>query len=109
MEITRKLGAKTFLWYLGVDTMERIYGEAAFRRLMGALVLETSSFNGICIALAKHGVKSMDTLTHLASTHFIMDNIGAPVIYGEFPKTKIYAIVTETTNGTHRINLIDIE
>lgn len=109
MEITRKLGAETFLWYLGVDTMERIYGEAAFRRLMGALVLEISSFNGICIALAKHGIKSMDTLTHLASTHFIMDNIGAPVIYGEFPKTKIYAIVTETTNGTHRINLIDIE
>ncbi|MFB0560019.1 MAG: gas vesicle protein GvpD P-loop domain-containing protein [Candidatus Lokiarchaeia archaeon] len=108
-EITRKLDAKTFLWYLGVDTMERMYGEETFRRLIGTLVLETSSFNGICIALAKQGVKSMDTLTHLASTHFIMDNIGAPVIYGEFPKTKIYAIVTETTNGTHKVHLVEIE
>ena len=108
-ETTEKLGAETFLWFLGVDTMERIYGEEIFRKTIGTLVLETSSLNGICLALAKHGIKSMDTLTHLASTHFIMDNRGAPVIYGEFPKTKTYAIVTETANGANRIELLNIE
>lgn len=108
-EITKKLGAETFLWFLGVDTMERIYGEETFSRALGTLVLEVSSLNGICLALAKRGVKCMDTLIHLASTHFIMDNIGAPILYGEFPKTKIYAIVTGTKNGSHRVDLVGIE
>jgi len=108
-ETTEKLGAETFMWSLGVDTMERIYGEEIFRKTIGNLVLETSSLNGIILALAKHGIKSMDTLTHLASTHFIMDNRGAPIIYGEFPKTKTYAIVTEITNGNDRVELVDID
>jgi KaiC/GvpD/RAD55 family RecA-like ATPase len=109
-ENLERLGAETFLWFLGVDTMERIYGEETFRRTIGNLVLETSSLNGIILALAKHGIKSMDTLNHLASTHFIMDNKGTPIIYGEFPKTKIYTIVTETTkDGTDSIALESIE
>ena len=103
-------GAETFLWFLGVDTMERIYGEETFRKTIGNLVLETSAKNGIILALAKHGIKSMDTLTHLASTHLIMDNRGTPLIYGEFPKTKVYALVTETTKeGTDRIALESVE
>nr|MDO8082892.1 gas vesicle protein GvpD [Candidatus Freyarchaeota archaeon] len=109
LEITTKLGAETFLWFLGVDTMERNYGEENFRRAIGTLVFEMSSFNGICVALARHGVKSMDTLTHLASTHFIIDDLGAPVVYGVFPKTEIYAIVAETTNGIERVDLTEIE
>jgi KaiC/GvpD/RAD55 family RecA-like ATPase len=109
-EKVEKMGAETFLWFLGVDTMERIYGEETFRKTIGNLVLETSAKNGIILALAKHGIKSMDTLTHLSSTHFIMDNQGTPLIYGEFPKTKIYALVTETTNNaTGRIALESIE
>ncbi|MEM2145255.1 MAG: hypothetical protein QW279_07835, partial [Candidatus Jordarchaeaceae archaeon] len=62
------------------------------------------------LALAKYGIKSMDTLTHLASTHLVMDNKGTPIIYGEFPKTKTYAIVTETTKeGANRIDLSPLE
>ena len=109
-EKMEKMGAETFLWFLGVDTMERIYGEETFRKTIGNLVLETSAKNGIILALAKHGIKSMDTLTHLASTHLIMDNRGTPLMYGESPKTKIYALITETTKeGTDRIALIPFE
>ncbi|MEM2145753.1 MAG: gas vesicle protein GvpD P-loop domain-containing protein [Candidatus Jordarchaeaceae archaeon] len=109
-EKVEELGAETFLWFLGADTMERIYGEETFRRTIGNLVLETSARNGIILALAKYGIKSMDTLTHLASTHLVMDNRGTPIIYGEFPKTKTYAIVTETTKeGADRIELEGIE
>ena len=108
-ETTKKLGAETFLWFLGVDTMERCYGAENFSKSVGDLVLEIGNLDGICVVLAKHGVKSLDTLTHLASTHFTMDNIGAPVVYGEFPKTKIYAIVIKKSNGANRIDLVDIE
>ncbi|MEM2143906.1 MAG: gas vesicle protein GvpD P-loop domain-containing protein [Candidatus Jordarchaeaceae archaeon] len=109
IEITTKLGVETFLWFLGVDTMERIYGEEAFRKAIGTLVFEMSTLNGICIAIAMHGIKSMETLTHLASTHFIIDDIGAPIVYGVFPKTGIYAIAAETTNGMQKVDLIEIE
>ncbi|MHA1209640.1 MAG: hypothetical protein ACTSSA_06655 [Candidatus Freyarchaeota archaeon] len=108
-ETVGKLGAKTFLWVLGVDTMERIYGEESFRKVIGNLIYEMGNLNGICVAIAKHGVKSMDTLIHLASTHFVMENIGAPILYGEFPKTKIYAVVYEKINGIQKVNLVEIE
>jgi len=108
-ETVGKLGAKTFLWVLGVDTMERIYGEVSFRKVIGNLIYEMCNLNGICVAIAKHGVKSMDTLIHLASTHFVMENIGAPILYGEFPKTKIYAVVYEKINGIQKVDLVEIE
>ena len=108
-ETTEKLGAETYLWLLGIDTMERIFGEESFRRAVGTLVLETRASNGICIALGKHGIKSMDTVIHLATTHFIMDNVGAPIIYGVLPKTKVYAVVTEKLNETDKIDLVGIE
>ncbi|WXG42302.1 MAG: gas vesicle protein GvpD P-loop domain-containing protein [Candidatus Freyarchaeum deiterrae] len=109
-EIKEKLGVENFLWFLGVDTMERIYGEEIFEKTIGTIVLESSFLNGIILALAKQGIKSMDPLIHLASTQFVMENKGALTIYGEFPKTKIYAIATDTTTeGNNKIELESIE
>jgi len=109
-KITEKFDADTFLWFLGVDTMERIYGEESFRRAIGTLAYETSNLNGIIIALAKVGVKSMDSLIHLAATHFVLDNVGVPVMYGVYPQTRVLAIVPEpTSNGRDRIALVPVE
>lgn len=104
-----KLGADTFLWLVGVDTMERIYGGTNFRKAIGTLAYETNNLNGIIIAFAKQGVKSMDSLIHLSTSHFVLDNVGAPVIYGVTPKTGMFAIATETMNGHDRIALVPIE
>jgi KaiC/GvpD/RAD55 family RecA-like ATPase len=104
-----KLGANTFLWFVGVDTMERIYGGTNFRKAIGTLAHEANNLNGIIIAFAKHGVRSMDSLIHLSTSHFVLDNVGAPVIYGVTPKTGMFAIATETVNGLDRIVLVPVE
>ncbi len=103
-----RLGAETFFWFLGVDTMERVYGPENFEKIIGRMVSEATNINGIGIALAKQGIRSTETLINIASTHFKMDNMGTPIIYGVFPQTKIYALVTEP-NRTDTLSLVSIE
>lgn len=108
-EVTKRLDADTFLWYLGVDTLERIYGEEALRRYLGSLVLELGHLNGICLAVAKRGIQCMDNLRHLSSFYFVMDRVGTTVIYGETPPTEMYVLVVEKLNGTNKVVLSSIQ
>ncbi|MBS7249598.1 MAG: AAA family ATPase [Candidatus Freyarchaeota archaeon] len=108
-DVTKRLGADTFLWYLGVDSLERIYGEEALRRHLGSLVLELGRLNGICLAVAKRGIQCMDNLRHLSSFYFVMDRMGTTVIYGETPPTEIYVLVVEKLNGTNKLLLRSIQ
>ncbi|MGQ9721693.1 MAG: gas vesicle protein GvpD P-loop domain-containing protein [Candidatus Jordarchaeum sp.] len=104
-----KLCAETFFWFLGVETMELFYGAESFVKILGRIVSELGAINGIGIALAKQGVKSMKTLINIASTHFIMDNIGTPIIYGVSPRTKVHALVTAKLNHANILSLVIIE
>ncbi len=107
-EVTKRLGAETFLWLLGVDTLERIFGEEALRRNIGAIVLETGYMKGIILAMARQGIQCIDSLRHLSSTNFVMERIGTTVIYGEFPPTEMYALVIENVNGNNEVSLRSI-
>lgn len=110
LKILDETGAEEFLFYVGADTLEHLYGEKDFRRIIGRLAKDAKDTNGVFLIIVKTGQKILDGLDHLASTYFKMENFaGITLFYGLLPTTGIYSLIIDETKDKITPKLIPLE
>ena len=94
----------------GVDTFEHTFGERGAHDILSHLSTYSRSKKFLIMTIAKYGQKLIRSLNHMATTHFVLENIeGTTVIYGIIPRTEMYAVTVSTKKGYIETNLIPIE
>lgn len=82
--------------FLGLDTLEILYGAENTLKLLDEAIDRASRNNEVLIAIAKKGMKSIRMITQLAATHFVFkDILGNLFIYGEHPRTALYNVSSD--------------
>jgi hypothetical protein len=65
----------TVVEFLGLDTLETLYGAENTLKLVDEAIARAVDNNEILIAVVKRGMKSVEMITKLASTHFVFKDI----------------------------------
>jgi KaiC/GvpD/RAD55 family RecA-like ATPase len=100
---------KPILDYTGFDTLEYLRGDTiAIKDLLNA-VAKTKISEDLGLGIIKPGLKLTQEIMNMADTYLkIVDINKCPCIYGEKPKTMIYAIITDKNKGYPHIRLVPI-
>lgn len=102
-------GHDSFLCTLNSDTIKSIYGAKRLENTIAEWSAELIKINGVVI-LIYFSEKDFAPPIHLASTYFKLEKIGENMIlFGENPKTKIYAVKPDSSRGYLVTHLIPIE
>jgi KaiC/GvpD/RAD55 family RecA-like ATPase len=104
-----ELRVDSFLCAIGSDTMEYIYGPQNFTKVITSWATELKLLNGVTI-LYKCGQEYLEPPTHLATTYFKIEKmLGTIMLYGEIPRTKLYAVAVDPVLSFYKTRLIPIE
>lgn len=103
-------GSRDAAIIIGVDTLEHIYSIQDVHRLLSRLSIYSRTGNLSVLAIAKYGQELIKVLSHMATTHFKLENIeGTTVLYGLMPRTEMYAMSVSAERGYIETRLVPIE
>lgn len=108
-ELINQLGSP-ILDYMGLDTMEYNYGVGNIGRVIGMMASRTKTTPNVVLAVAKHGQKITESVSHMATTHWKFENIDKTlVMYGIVPKTGLYVVEMNFESGYPQVTLSPIK
>ncbi|MEM2816190.1 MAG: ATPase domain-containing protein [Candidatus Bathyarchaeia archaeon] len=89
------------LMIIGVDTLAALYGENQCEQLMGWIVTEARRLSAVVLAVTKAGRREFAIrLSPLADIYLRMTRKhGCPLIYGVKPRTGLYALEEDISEG----------
>ena len=102
-EFLEQLGEKhsSIAEFIGLDTFETLYGEENTLKLLDEAISRAIENREALIAVVKRGMKTIEMVTKLASTHFVFKDImGSMFIYGVQPRTVLFNI-SSNEQGIH--------
>ncbi|MCS7095751.1 MAG: ATPase domain-containing protein [Nitrososphaerota archaeon] len=89
------------LMIIGVDTLAALYGESRCEQLISWIVTEARRISAVVLAVVKAGRReSAIRLSPLADIYLRMTRKhGCPLLYGVKPRTGLYALEEDTSEG----------
>jgi KaiC/GvpD/RAD55 family RecA-like ATPase len=85
---------KAILSFLGIDTLEALYGADNITKPLGHSIAYVKSMRDVRIEVANTGSGTLLQLSGLADTHMRVDMVdGTPIVHGVKPRSEYYALV----------------
>jgi len=107
-ELIHQFGSSV-LDYVGLDTMEYNYGAEHIGKLMGQWASRTKTTQNVVLAVAKYGQKIIESVAHMATTHWKFENVDRSLImYGIVPKTGVYVVEMDFEPGYPQVTLTPV-
>jgi KaiC/GvpD/RAD55 family RecA-like ATPase len=97
------------LWFVGLDTLEFLYGTDGLARFALMLSQRSKNYGDALVFTAKRGTQCGAQISDLCDIHFKLDEIdGALITYSIRPKTGINKIDYSYSSGYPQVKLIPI-
>jgi KaiC/GvpD/RAD55 family RecA-like ATPase len=108
MNLMNKFG-QPVLDYIGLDTMEYNYGSENVGKVIGQWASRTKTTQNVVLAVAKFGQKIIESVAHMATTHWKFENIDRTLLlYGVVPKTGVYVVEMDFEMGHPQVKLTPV-
>lgn len=108
-ELERKTKGEPVLGVMGLDSIEYTYGASEVEKEIGVGISLTKVSNHVVLGIAKQGQALTDKLSQMSTTHFVVKNVnGAIVVYGVVPRTGIYNVSVDVSEGYNNVKLTPI-
>ncbi len=96
--------------YIGLDSMEYNYGWDNVGSVIGQMASITKTTENVVLAVAKHGQKITESVSHMATTHWKFENIDKSIVmYGIVPKTELFVVHMDFSTGYPQVELVPVK
>ena len=96
--------------YIGLDSMEYNYGWDNVGAIIGQMASITKTTENVVLAVAKHGQKITESVSHMATTHWKFENIDKSIVMiGIVPKTGMFIVQMDFSAGCPQVRLIPVK
>lgn len=97
----RQQTGKPVLWWVALDHFVDIFGSEHAKKALSELSVHVTHFKELAVLLAKPGLEQIvETVSNIAATHLhIFERDGSILMYGEKPRTPLYAVTVEAEKG----------
>ncbi|WP_406659850.1 gas vesicle protein GvpD P-loop domain-containing protein [Methanolobus sp. ZRKC3] len=108
-DMMRQYGSP-LLDYIGLDSMEYNYGWENVGSIIGQMASITKTTENVVLAVAKHGQKITESVSHMATTHWKFENVDKSlVMYGIVPKTEMFVVQMDFSAGYPQVKLVPVK